>query len=174
MIILLFLQNNTVIFIFLDMKCHVHLWIILPRSNSRGKEGHTRCVSIFSRYSNGSWYWHCWALEFCSGSSRRVCAAGVGSKLMLASSRAGEFSTGSLFGLIYCESCSTCLHLSQPSAKGGIREMDHINHMFSTYFETHTSWALAHYTHQSKQSATRMYTVRKPLSYPSTHCDCGL
>jgi len=41
---------------------------------------------------------------------------------MLASSRAGEFSIGSLFGLTHCASCSTCLHSSQPSAKGGIRK----------------------------------------------------
>ena len=49
--------------------------------------------------------------------SRRVSAAGADSKLMLASSRAGEFGTGSLFGLTHCASCSTCLHSLQPSAK---------------------------------------------------------
>jgi len=50
----------------------------------------------------------------------QVSAANASSKLMLASSRAGEFSTGSLFDLTHCASCSilACLHSSQSSAKG--------------------------------------------------------
>jgi len=46
--------------------------------------------------------------------------------------------------------------------------------MFSAYFETHASWALAHYAHQSLQSAAQMYTVPHPLTHHSTYHDCGL
>ena len=49
-------------------------------------------------------------------------AAGAGSKVTLASSRAGDFSTSSLFGLTHCAFCINCLHSSQLSAKGGIRK----------------------------------------------------
>jgi len=140
--------SSSVLQWYCDMKCHARLFIIMPRSHSHVQEGCTRCASTCGRHNNWCQYWHGWALEFCSGSSRRVSAAGAGSKLMLASSRAGEFSTGSFFGLTHCASCSTlvCLHSSQPSAKGRNsqkQEMYHIHLMCSTYFETHANWVLA-------------------------------
>jgi len=126
MIIWLCLLNDIAIFVLLDMKCHTRLCILMPYSHSSSQEGSTRCSSTCGRCSHGSQHWHCCALEFCSGSSRGVSASASGarSKLMLTSSslRAKEFSTGSLFGLTHCASCSACLHFSQPSAQGGIRK----------------------------------------------------
>ena len=124
------------IYIYIGHEIPCASMFIMPRSHRHGQEGCTRCASTCRRYTTRSRHWHCWALELCSGSSHKVSAAGAGSKLILASSRGGEFSTGSLFGLAHCASCSTCLHSSQPSAKGEIsqkQDMYHINHMFSTY-----------------------------------------
>ena len=54
------------------------------------------------------------------------------------------------------------------------QDIYHTHHMFSTSFETHASWALAHYAHHSLHSAAQMYAVPHPLTHPSTYHDCGL
>jgi len=165
------------------MKYHVRLCIMMPRLHNHDQEGWTRCASICGRYSNGGRYWHCWALELCSSSSRRVSGTGVGSKLMLASSRAVEFSTGSLpswvFGLTFVHPVvHVCIHdLAQRAefAKTRYATVYHIHQMFSTCFKTHTSQVLAHYAHQSLYSAAQMYTVPHLVTHPNTyHHDCGL
>ena len=49
----------------------------------------------------------------------------------------------------------------------------HIHDMFSTFFETHASWAVVHYAHQSLRSAAQIYNVPHPLTHLSTYQNCG-
>jgi len=56
-------------------------------------------------------------------------------------------------------------HKGQNSQK---QDMYQVHHMFSTYFETHAIYVLAHYAHQSSlYSAAQMYTVLHPPESPT-------
>ena len=84
--------------------------------------------------------------------------------------------TASLVSLIVHPVVYVCVH-HNPAQKGEIpkkRDMYHVHHVFSTYFETHISWALAYSAHQTPHSAAPMYAVPHPLTHPNTYHDCGL
>jgi len=121
------------------MKYHARLCIMVPRSHNHDQEGCTRCASTCDRYRNGGRYWYCWALEFCSSSSRRVSGVGVGTKLMLTSNRTVEFTTGNLFGLVV----HVCIHhLAQRAEFAQTRYVSHTPHvqyMFWNTFQLSTS-----------------------------------
>jgi len=108
--------------------------------------------STCGRYSNGSRYWHGWALEFILGFIYKAVHVGFLQQVQIQSWcwPVAELESSalavSLVSLIVHPVVHVCIRYNpaQKVRDSQKQDMYHLHLMFSTYFETHASWALAH------------------------------